>query len=272
MKKILWTVILSAGILATGCGNDSELFLPISDSTATAGSETEQYTTEVAVASAAQQKNESAELSTEIPDETEQFNEINTEGFEGFVQSLYVVGDSIASGYSAYERLPWNHVFAQQSANLSTITDIVFSSDYGENYVKDIIAYAQSEYLMLSVGLNEIGSRNPQAFAEKYKKLADEFHAVSPDTKILIAGMTPICYGYENQYIDNQNIREHNYELSISFTGDGNIWFVNPGAALQTSDGGLNPDYSGGDGIHLSGAAYDIMLEEIYAFVAGNGI
>ena len=73
-------------------------------------------------------------------------------------------------------------------------------------------------------------------------------------------------------YIDNQNISEHNYELSVTFTGEDNIWFVNPGTALQTGDGGLNPDYSGGDGIHLGGAAYDIMLEEIYSFVINSGI
>jgi len=189
---------------------------------------------------------------------------INQNGFESFTQNIYVVGDSIASGYSAYERLPQNHVMAQQSANLTTITDIVFSSDYGDCYATDIIAYAQPEYLLLSVGLNEIGNRNPQAFAEKYRELAECFHAVSPDTIILISGMTPICYGYENQYIDNPNINEHNYELSINFNGEDNIYYVNPGAALQQDDGGLNPEYSGGDGIHLSGAAYDIMLEEIY--------
>lgn len=271
MKKTIYTAILSMVFLTTGCGESSEMFTPISNRVPVVISETEMHMTEVSQTIAVQPEEEHTEQMTEISDEPEQQN-INAEDYDSFTEKLHVVGDSIASGYSAYERLPWNHVFAQQSANLSTITDIVFSSDYGDNYVIDIIAYAQPEYLMLSVGLNEIGNRDPQAFAEKYKGLADEFHSVSPDTKILIAGMTPICYGYENEYIDNQNISEHNYELSVTFTGEDNIWFVNPGTALQTDDGGLNPDYSGGDGIHLGGAAYDIMLEEIYSFVINSGI
>lgn len=258
-------------VLLVGCNNKSAFFTPI-DNNATIDTEEMTQLSETATEDIAESLSEVTETQVEVSEESEQAEIYNSQDFDTFTQKLYVVGDSIANGYAAYERLPWNHVFAQQSANLSTITDIVFSSDYGENYVKDIIAYAQPEYLMLSVGLNEIGSRNPQAFAEKYRNLADTFHSVSPDTKILVAGMTPICSGYENQYIDNPNISEHNYELSITFTGENNTWFVNPGTALQISDGGLNPDYSGGDGIHLSGAAYDIMLDEIYNFVVENGI
>lgn len=41
------------------------------------------------------------------------------------------------------------------------------------------------------------------------------------------------------------------------------IHFVNAGTVLKNDNGSLNNEYSSGDGIHLTGAAYDEMLKEL---------
>ncbi|MGN0613458.1 MAG: SGNH/GDSL hydrolase family protein [Porcipelethomonas sp.] len=191
-----------------------------------------------------------------------------TEELEEFKSQVAVVGDSVALGYSTYDRLPMNHVFARQNIGLTSVRDVTFQSDYGECYVMDILSALQPEYLMLSMGLNEIGNRNPEKFAEKYVGFADDIRSICPDTTILVIGLTPVLKDLHNEWgVDNENIQEHNEQLSKAFADISGVYFVDPGKALMDGDGGLDPDYSGGDGIHLSGAAYDVLLEEICRFV-----
>lgn len=209
---------------------------------------------------------EKTDAKTENTTETQPSQKLVTEmQINDFKSKLFVVGDSIAMGYSYYERLPSRQVFAQQSATLLGINELTFDSEYGEAYITDIISAEQPEYLVILIGLNEIANKDPQSYAERYREFAEEIHNVSPDTLIMASAITPVSY--EDEYINNENINNHNKVISETFTGENNIYYVSPGTKLALDDGSLDPEYAGGDGIHLSGSAYDILLNELYLYV-----
>lgn len=260
-KSALFLALLT-GILVCGCdkNNASQALANYSEETAV----TEKMSETVVTTTIIESENE-----TEDDEDTTEKKETKI-SLEDFKSKLVVVGDSIAYGYAAYERLPMNHVFAQQGVNLSSIRDEVFSSDYGDDYVLNIISNMKPEYIMLSMGMNEIGNRRYEDFAEKYKELAEDFHKASPESIIYVAGMTPVGSEAENDLIDNENINKHNEMLEKSFNGENNIYYVNIGKILETESGNLNEEYSGGDGIHLKGDAYDLLIDELLEFVNNN--
>ncbi len=264
-KRILCgitTVIL--GALACGCNNDAknaESSTAVVTEIATDQTETVETTERIT-----EKVTEEAEETTEAVTEKEETSE---EEFEAFKNELYVLGDSIAYGYGSYGRLSAAHVLAQQGVNLSTALETTFLYEYGEGYAVNIISEVRPKYIMLSMGMNEIGNRKYERFAEKYVGIVNEIQEASPETIILVAGLTPVCQSTENKNIDNENIEKHNKAIEKSFSGRENVYYVNPGEALKGNDGAMNPDYSGGDGIHLSGAAYDVMLEELAKAVFG---
>ena len=59
--------------------------------------------------------------------ETENVQPIdNNDEFNDFKDNVVVIGDSIALGYGAYERLPMKHVFAKLNASPSKMDDFKF--------------------------------------------------------------------------------------------------------------------------------------------------
>ncbi len=268
-KKIICGITATAvGILACGCNSSEKSANNEINTTVVTEKSTEQTETT--------EKNIQTEASTEKLAETteavtkkKEEAQVSENTIEAFKNELYVLGDSIAYGYGSYGRLPAAHVLAEQGVNLSTALETTFLYEYGEGYAVNIISEVKPKYLMLSMGMNEIGNRKYERFAEKYIGIVDEIQEASPETIILVAGLTPVCLSAENKNIDNENIEKHNKTIEKSFSGRENVYYVNPGEALKGNDGAMNPDYSGGDGIHLSGAAYDAMLEELAKAVVG---
>lgn len=186
----------------------------------------------------------------------------NESEFENFKENVVVIGDSIALGYGAYERLPMNHVFARLNASPSKMDDFKFEYAGGEAPALTILNDLQPDFVMLSMGLNDIPTYSAENFAEKYKGFADEVLKVCPHTKIYIMGLSPVMS--ECEYTTNNKIDEYNSKLDELFENyNQNIYFVNAGTVLKNDNGSLNKEYSSGDGIHLTGAAYDEMLEEL---------
>lgn len=266
-KRILCGITaMAVGILVCGC-NNGEKNVESEGSTAAV---TEESTEQTEKAEAAEETKETTtEKAEEITEAVTEKEETSEDEVEAFKEELYILGDSIAYGYGSYGRLPMSHVLAKQGVNLSTALETSFAYEYGEGYAIDIIREVQPEYIMLSMGMNEIGNRKYERFAEEYLEIVGQIQEASPETIILVAGLTPVCLSAENKNIDNENIEKHNKTIEESFSGRENVYYVNPGEALKGDDGAMNPDYSGGDGIHLSGTAYDTLLEELAKAVVG---
>lgn len=258
------TAFLVLALMLSGCGGENE---ESHANAITAASESVQSSwetvnhTETVISQALTE----AVVTEDLSEETENGQPIDNSDkldFDDFKNNVVVIGDSIALGYGAYERLPMNHVFAKLNASPSKMDDFKFEYAGGEAAALTILNELQPDFIMLSMGLNDITTYSAEAFTEKYKDFTGSILESCPQSEIYIMGLTPVKSDCE--YTSNKNIDEYNIKLSEVF-GDYNekIHFVNAGKVLKNENGSLNMDYSGGDGIHLSGAAYDEMLEEL---------
>ncbi len=190
--------------------------------------------------------------------------------FEKIKSETAVVGDSIALGYSAYQRLPSENVFAALNVSPSNIEKKTFEYRGGQYSINSIIKERQPKYILISMGLNEINSYSAEKFSGQYKGLIDSFLDLSPESKIYVMALSPVESSVN--YISNGDIDEYNRALSeMADNYDGNVSFVNAAKALKDSNGALLPEYSGGDGIHLSGAAYDVLLDGLKEYMELGG-
>lgn len=186
--------------------------------------------------------------------------------FEKIKSETAVVGDSIALGYSAYQRLPSENVFAALNVSPSNIEKKTFEYRGGQYSINNIIGERQPKYILISMGLNEINSFSAEKFSGQYKELIDSFLELSPESEIYVMALSPVESSID--YISNGDIDEYNSALSeMADNYGGNVSFVNAAKALKDSSGALLPEYSGGDGIHLSGAAYDVLLDGLKEYM-----
>ena len=108
--------------------------------------------------------------------------------------------------------------------------------------------------LLLEVGTNDLLQGNPNINSDLYALVTD-FHALSPSTTILIAGVTPInSSGFTasiaayNSYIKNQLVP------SLSYTR-----YVNQNSGFLNGDGSVNAALLGSDNVHPDRYGYPIV-------------
>ncbi|MGN1481207.1 SGNH/GDSL hydrolase family protein [Porcipelethomonas sp.] len=258
-------VLLCMAVLLAGCGqakaqvNDAQAAETSSVSVTSETDAIESAETEATSEAATENTSESETMESS---ENESYTDIEDSEFEIFKENVIVIGDSIALGYGAYERLPMKNVFAQQSVSLTKINDYKFDYAGTEMAPLDIAECIQPENIILSMGLNDIISYSADEFTEMYKEFSDSVLEKSPDSNIYIMGLSPVVS--DCSYVKNDKINDYNDSLSEFFKDyNKQIHFVNSAVVLRDSKGFLDNEYSSGDGIHLTGAAYDLMLQEL---------
>lgn len=252
-------VLLTLVLLFSGCGGEKER----SRSEVMAVNAVKTEKTETAMKQTKITSTITEAVSETFSEEIKSSESVDNESkFENFKENVVVIGDSIALGYGAYERLPMNHVYAKLNASPSKMEDFKFDYAGGEAVALTILNDLQPDFVMLSMGLNDIPTYSAENFVEKYKGFADEVLEICPQSDIYIMGLSPVMSDCE--YTTNNDIDEYNSKLAETFKGyNKNIHFVNVGTVLKNDKGSLNKEYSSGDGIHLTGAAYDEMLKEL---------
>lgn len=183
----------------------------------------------------------------------EQLSTLNTEG-------IVIVGDSIASGYKVYHRLPDNQVMAVGSLGARNIHDFKVPLNGVEYSVADSIKILQPKYICISMGMNDVNIGTMEEYIQNYTNNINEFLAVSPDSKIIVMAITPIAA--TSTHTTNTIIDTYNkalYEM-VANRNDITIYYVNAAQTIKDSNNNLAASYSGGDGLHLAPTAYDTML------------
>lgn len=127
----------------------------------------------------------------------------------------------------------------------------------------------QPEILVLSFGLNGIlsFSERPEVFLRNYRKLIDAVRAVSPKTRIVLQSVSPVAesahqsdwkFSVPPEEI-NRRLSRLNGEIRTFCASDPDLTFADTAPALTNASGFLRPDLTT-DGIHLTAAAYEIIL------------
>lgn len=177
-----------------------------------------------------------------------------------YTDGIVIVGDSIASGYKVYNRLPENQVMAVGSLGARNIHDFKVTLNGAEYAVKDAISILKPEYICMSMGMNDLNIGTKEDFISNYKANIDELRSVSPDSTFIVMAITPIAA--DSTHSTNYTIDTYNQALidmvnEIDYVP---IYYVDAAQTLKNEWNALSSTYSGGDGIHLAPTSYDTML------------
>lgn len=182
-----------------------------------------------------------------------------------YPDELSIVGDSIASGFGVYEVLDNSYDFATGNLGARSITEYNFSyGGVGGTYI-DALTAAQPAYIYLSMGMNDVNIITSDEYAEIYKGIINKVREICPDSNIIVAGITPVSA--ESTFTANSSIQIFNEKLKTvaeSFASPNIIYFDAGSYVMDEATGALRYDCDGGDGIHLSYAAYSSLLENLY--------
>lgn len=177
-----------------------------------------------------------------------------------YLKSILVVGDSIAKGYSVYNRLPAESVLAMGSIGVKTVMETLFDYQGEQCTLTDVIEKNKPKYVFVSLGMNDIHTITQEEYIKQYKSDISEILKRSPDSKIIIMAVTPVTEA--NEFTDNTVIDTYNEALRkmVYDLHNDNVFFLDAAQNLKNEKNNLKDDLSSGDGIHLSGAAYDTLL------------
>ncbi|MEE0741836.1 MAG: GDSL-type esterase/lipase family protein [Emergencia sp.] len=173
---------------------------------------------------------------------------LSNDQYRKIFSTSVILGDSITEGLVDYGYLGNQQVFCQIGASIINGDDLFTAS-----------AKVYPSYAFMSFGMNDMGNYNgsSSAFIEKYTELIKAFQAASPDTKILINGITPPAkqtiaenpiYGNYKKF--NNALKEMCKRLNLTYID--NTYLIEE-----------NPEYYAGDGIHVTSDYYPYWMNNM---------
>lgn len=124
---------------------------------------------------------------------------------------------------------------------------------------------AKPTYLVLSFGQNGLVNfaSDKDTYIKNYKRLIDAVRNASPDTKIILQTVYPVC-AQGNYSADvatlNQYIKTLNSWLPEIAAAYNNVRVADTASVLWDADGKLASSFDNGDGQHLTVSAYEEIL------------
>lgn len=173
-----------------------------------------------------------------------------------------MLGDSVASGYAAYGRIPYDNSVAK--VNVSSR-----SADY-----QIPLAKAKNPSLVLvSMGMNDWGI-STASFAAAYKSFVQKLRAALPQSVILVGAITPTALYNQYPHVSPAVVKSHNAALKnlVATMKDDKLIYFDAYNVVVSDDGShMQAKYAAGDGLHLQGFTYDVLLSAMSVVLDNNG-
>jgi hypothetical protein len=186
-----------------------------------------------------------------------------------FPSALIFVGDSTTAHMASRSALREEQVWATKSRYLNLgprvcEEKIVLPGTGEELTVAEAAARVKPAFLVVTLGIDYgvyYYRNEPLKFAFYYGKLVDGIRAASPDTEIILQSVYPV--GRESAVITPEMVRKAN-ETVKRVAEERGLFFLDTYPLLVDKEGYLAPEYcSSADGIHLTRAAYEVVLSHM---------
>ncbi len=178
-----------------------------------------------------------------------------------FLGRCVFVGDSICSGLGHYGIIPMERVIAQGNIAARNIFDFKFAVDGGELTLVSALVNANPEYIVFSMGINDVNITSEQEFTDNYREILQTTEGFLPNAQLIVLSITPI--DVESSFTTNESIDNFNSALKKLADENGKWTYIDVTKELKNSENALKSAYSSGDGIHLSPDAYYAVLYQL---------
>ncbi|MBQ7980940.1 MAG: hypothetical protein IJ305_04950 [Oscillospiraceae bacterium] len=179
---------------------------------------------------------------------------------EEFFENIFIVGDSLSTGFVNYEFLPADTVFAQAGLTPSSI----MFTEVGGEMVYDKASKAEPEYICIMLGTNGIAYLEADFMYEKMLLFIDELRLNCPEAEIVLVSIPPVTAEHEIDVPETniEKIKLYNSCIEKLETEKDVIW-VETYSILCDDTGYLAEEYAETDGLHLKIHAYPVILSRI---------
>ncbi len=172
------------------------------------------------------------------------------------------MGDSVASGYAAYGRIPSAHSVAKVNVSAR-------SADYQIPLAKS----ANPPLILTSMGMNDWGV-STTTFISSYTAFLKKLRAQLPKSIILVGAITPTAAVNKYPHVNPRVVKSHNIGLKqlVQSLNDPGIIYFDAYSVVVGNDGTyMQPQYAAADGLHLQPAAYDALLNAMAVVLDQKG-
>ncbi len=188
-----------------------------------------------------------------------------------YLDKFVFLGDSTTYGLAYYynagytDLVPPKQVWTPANGTLTldqwSYVNIVNRENGLEYKLVDLLELVQPEYICITLGVNGVSFMGEDYFKQSYTSLVLKIQEVSPSTTIVLNSIYPVTSGYEakknginNQKIDAANIWIHDVAANCG------VHYLDSASALRNEYGRLPDTYTNGDGLHLTGESFRLVL------------
>jgi TATA-box binding protein (TBP) (component of TFIID and TFIIIB) len=187
-----------------------------------------------------------------------------------FTDALFI-GDSRTVGLSEYcEPLDTRATFYSKISLTiyDALTKKFIKTDKGKICIEDALAEEQYAKIYIMLGLNEIGTGNPEYFKNAYEQVITRIRELQPDAIIFIQGIMHVTEDKSrgDKYFNNENINARNAVLA-ELADQSTVFYLDMNEAVDDENGNLAKELSFDD-VHLKASSY----QRWYEFLLHNGI
>ena len=189
-----------------------------------------------------------------------------------YLDKIIFIGDSTTYSFLYYGKLNggkeslqvWTPASRTLTLDHATTTTILYPDTGEEIVIKEAVSRKKPEIIVITLGVNGISYMNEEYFKSSYSKLVGIIQKESPDTHIILQSIFPVATNWEKtKSINNEKITNANAWIR-AVAEDCGVHYLDTISVLAVDEGGYLPQsYQNGDGLHLSPAACDIVLNYI---------
>lgn len=191
-------------------------------------------------------------------------SEYDTQWDPVFYENSLFFGDSICRALSVYNGLvDPERVAAAGGAAARNLDEFTFLLNDIEYTVSSASEAMKPDRVYLWFGMNDINMTEKDVYVQNIDHLAKEINTASPDSEIIIIGITPTASYHEwgaNPRICEYNLAAKEYAEETELP----VKFIDVTDVLSDSEGYLLPECDGGDGLHLTELALQRVLSKVY--------
>ena len=138
---------------------------------------------------------------------------------------------------------------------------IVYPDEGTEITIREAVEKKKPTMMIITLGVNGVSFMDRDSFISEYTDLVTDIMELSPDTKVIIQSIFPVAKNYESlKSINNEKITTANTWL-LEVAENTGARYLNTISVLMGSDGWLIDAYQNGDGLHLNGDGFRVVLD-----------
>lgn len=196
------------------------------------------------------------------------------ENVERIFREAYFFGDSTTAHLAVRGGIERERVWSGQGSTM-LYTDVLSASVFinGEMMTLwDAAAIYEPKLLIITIGASGgAGFLGEARFKQIYRSLIEKVSASSPKTKIIVQSIFPLSDKSKKYYkkLTKDAVRTANDWIE-DICREMGVPYLDTHSLLTDKNGYLKPHFQNDEYLHLTSAAYDVILGNVRAYIAQN--